>query len=288
MSFQPFRCTVTANRVLSPSFQRLTLAVNNSADFGPAPSVSVRDLRVKLIIPPADPLVPGEDWYRTWLQTDPARRGTMRTYSLREVRRNPDSVQVDIDVVRHPEAAGPASSWATQASPGDELTMIAPTRDDASESGIEFHPPAGSRAILLGDETAAPAIARCLEDLPSGVHARAFIEVPEASDQLDIRVPEGSTVTWLPRSGPRGRDLQAALDEVVDRASISDIDDPESFGPEPWSVPTDAPEGGDYFWIAGESKVVVALRRYLVREAGVEKSRIAFMGYWREGVAMRS
>lgn len=40
-----------------------------------------------------------------------------------------------------------------------------------------------------------------------------------------------------------------------------------------------------YAWIAGEAGVVKALRRYLVREVGVDRRRVAFMGYWREGRA---
>jgi NADPH-dependent ferric siderophore reductase len=50
--------------------------------------------------------------------------------------------------------------------------------------------------------------------------------------------------------------------------------------------------GGDlsdlYAWIAGEAKWVTGLRRHLVRDLGVHRSQVAFMGYWREGVAMRS
>jgi len=43
-----------------------------------------------------------------------------------------------------------------------------------------------------------------------------------------------------------------------------------------------------YAWIAGESGVVTGLRRHLVRELGMDRRQVAFMGYWRRGVAMRS
>jgi NADPH-dependent ferric siderophore reductase len=43
-----------------------------------------------------------------------------------------------------------------------------------------------------------------------------------------------------------------------------------------------------YAWIAGESWLVKALRRSLVTELGVDRRQVAFMGYWRQGVAMRS
>ena len=45
---------------------------------------------------------------------------------------------------------------------------------------------------------------------------------------------------------------------------------------------------GIYAWIAGESAVVTALRRHLVKELDMDRRQVAFMGYWRRGVAMRS
>jgi NADPH-dependent ferric siderophore reductase len=54
----------------------------------------------------------------------------------------------------------------------------------------------------------------------------------------------------------------------------------------------DPATGGDhvdlYAWIAGESAMVTGLRRHLVKELGVDRRQVAFMGYWRRGVAMRS
>ena len=43
-----------------------------------------------------------------------------------------------------------------------------------------------------------------------------------------------------------------------------------------------------YAWIAGESKMVTGLRRALVKDLGIDRHQVAFMGYWRLGVAMRS
>lgn len=42
-----------------------------------------------------------------------------------------------------------------------------------------------------------------------------------------------------------------------------------------------------YAWIAGESRMVTTLRRALVSEVGVHRAQVAFMGYWRRGVAMK-
>ena len=64
-----------------------------------------------------------------------------------------------------------------------------------------------------------------------------------------------------------------------------------------WETPAfsglgeELPDAGNhadrYFWIAGESGVVTTLRRHLVKDLGIDRSQVAFMGYWRKGVAMR-
>jgi len=73
--------------------------------------------------------------------------------------------------------------------------------------------------------------------------------------------------------------------------------------PDLWETPTYSSSGEDlaedavavghdlaglYAWIAGESAVVTGLRRALVKDLGMDRRQVAFMGYWRRGVAMRS
>jgi NADPH-dependent ferric siderophore reductase len=42
--------------------------------------------------------------------------------------------------------------------------------------------------------------------------------------------------------------------------------------------------GSDFYaWLAGESSVIKTLRRFLVSETGIDRKRVAFMGYWRLG-----
>jgi NADPH-dependent ferric siderophore reductase len=45
--------------------------------------------------------------------------------------------------------------------------------------------------------------------------------------------------------------------------------------------PTERPYG----WIAGESGCVKELRRHFVRERGIDRRRVTFVGYWRRGVS---
>jgi NADPH-dependent ferric siderophore reductase len=81
------------------------------------------------------------------------------------------------------------------------------------------------------------------------------------------------------------------------------IEEPEDVDPDLWETPSYSSSGEDvenaptlvghdlrdiYAWIAGESGVVTALRRVLVKDLGVDRRQVAFMGYWRRGVSMRS
>src|SRR4029079_16981765 len=81
---------------------------------------------------------------------------------------------------------------------------------------VRFMGPGGAYApdldadwhLLVGDESALPAIARSLESLPDGARAHAFIEVsgPEEEQKIDSDVE----VVWLHRgSRPVGERLRA-------------------------------------------------------------------------------
>jgi NADPH-dependent ferric siderophore reductase len=293
--------TVSSVERVSPSFVRITFSGADLADFG-TPG-RVLDQRIKLVFPAAGASVPrleaSENWYSAWLALPDDERGSMRTYSIRELRVSGEETLLVVDFVLHlaPDATGPASRWADAASESDELLVIGPRRGRKEDGGIEYAP-GDARAILLaGDETAAPAIARILEDVDRDTQGVAFIEIPEDADILPIATPPGVEVRWLPRSGDAHgtRLIPAVLDHLGASAPavIADVDTEDPL----WETPTfsslgeavaaGANHADRYFWIAGESGVVTTLRRHLVKDLGVDRSQVAFMGYWRHGVAMR-
>lgn len=101
------------------------------------------DQRVKLFFPLAgqtDPVVPeGEDWYPEYRAMPEDERPPMRTFTLRELRR--DTCEMDVDFVLHGDT-GPASSWAGRAEPGQRLAILAPTAVAAESSvatGLRRH-----------------------------------------------------------------------------------------------------------------------------------------------------
>lgn len=292
---------VSAVERVSPSFVRVTFSGDDLSVFG-NPGL-VLDQRIKLVFPAPGGSVPqlaaSDDWYSAWLALPDDERGSMRTYSIRRLDIDGEETRLVVDFVLHlaPGSTGPASRWADAAAVGDELLVIGPRRGRVGGGGIEYAP-GDARAILLaGDETAAPAIARILEDVDRDTQGVAFIEIPEDADILPIATPPGVEVRWLPRSGDAHgtRLIPAVLDHLgaVAPAVIADVDTDDPLWETPTfsslgeSVASGANHADRYFWIAGESGVVTTLRRHLVKDLGVDRSQVAFMGYWRHGVAMR-
>ncbi|WP_329080433.1 siderophore-interacting protein [Streptosporangium sp. NBC_01469] len=291
-AYRGHRAEVVRTARLSPSFLRVTFGGEDLAGFADKGF----DQRIKVILPLPDgsitPLGDGDDWYQRWRALPEELRNPIRTYTARAVR--PELRELDIDFVLHGET-GPASRWATRVSPGDRVVVVGPNAAyPGPVGGQEWAPPAGASHLLLaGDETAVPAIATIVESLSGSVRATALLEVPEAADALRLDVRPGVKVTWLPREGARHGDLliPAVRDvlggltaEPAGAASpLEDVDVDEEIL---WEVP-EAPEssggGGLYAWLAGEAGMVKLLRRHLVQEAGVDRSSVAFMGYWRLG-----
>lgn len=302
MPWRPFRMALARREQLSPSFVRLTFTGPDLADFGH----DGPDQRVKLYIPrPGQglPDLPMVDWYQHYRALDPATRGHIRTYTIRAVR--PDIAEVDIDVVLHGHEAagpaGPAAAWAANAQIGDELLAVGPNRAYPGDScGHEWNPPVQVRDILIaGDETAVPAIAGILERLRAQdcqARIRTFLEIPEPGDALTLAAPGHAEITWLPRTGQshaagHGEPLVQAVcaakftDPRSSLDSASTVDTVDIDLEVLWEVAAGA-TSPVYAWVAGEAAAVKAIRRHLVRERGIDKGAVTFMGYWRLGRAI--
>ena len=317
-AYRPFRVTVRSVARLSPSFLRVTFAGDELAGFGAAGL----DQRIKLVLPLDGAGAPaGYDhlgmfepetvatggWYERWRAVRPELRNPFRTYTVRAIRQQ--ERELDVDFAVHGDG-GPASRWVRTARAGDEIVIVGP--DDASTGwriGLDWHPGGRDELLLVGDETAVPAVCSIFGSLDPKVRATAFLEVPEHGDILDIACADaGHTVNWLPREGgergarlvPEVRAWALSHRQVVAPAAVApdapgstpgaeeaELRVPEGDGDSEliWDSPAEADDAGFYAWIAGETQTVVTLRRFLVKELGVERSRVAFMGYWRRGRA---
>ncbi|MGP4018948.1 siderophore-interacting protein [Saccharopolyspora sp. 5N708] len=222
------------------------------------------DQRVKMIFPlpeQSEPVVPsGTRPYQALRELPPEIRPKLRSYTVRAHR--PERGEFDVDFVLHGDI-GPASAFAGRAKPGDRLVVYAPNAEcpASRRSGVEFRLDAlrGS-ALLVGDETALPAIGGILTALPVGVRAAVYVEIPDASDAQHLASAADVEVHWLPRGDRRPG---AVLLPAIRAASLL---------------------GGDrYAWLAGESAMVTSVRRHLLDERGFDRAAVTFMGYWRYG-----
>ncbi|MEU1805811.1 siderophore-interacting protein [Streptomyces sp. NPDC019937] len=260
--FRFFDAHVVRTRALGPSMSRITFGGPGLGTF----TTGGRDQRFKLFLPhpgqpaPVVPVEDGEGWFASWRAMDPAVRGIMRSYTVREQRREPD--EIDVDFALHHDG-GPAARWAARAESGDRVTLLGPVVED--NGGVDFRPPPGTDWVLIsGDETALPAVAGILDWLPAGTPAKVWIEVQHAEDIQELRTAADAEITWLVRDGAAPGSPRSAL--LLDAVRATPL-----------------PSGTPYAWIAGEAGTVKEMRRHLVRTRGFERKAVTFTGYWRLG-----
>jgi NADPH-dependent ferric siderophore reductase len=149
-----------------------------------------------------------------------------------------------LDVVVHDE--GLVTRWASGDCLGDRVVLTGPQSSFAL-------PDASAWLMLVGDLTAMPAMARIAEsvtDRPVSIWA-------EVADDLGGYLPAGVDVAWLAPPAP-GRSRLAEVVESIE-----------------W------PAGEGYFWMAGESAQMRAIRKHLMRERRLPSTAYDVMGYWR-------
>lgn len=218
------------------------------------------------------------------------------------------------------EHEGPGVSWARQAKAGASCVMLAPWRGydaagqrlasalDQRGSGLEYRPGAAKQVVLLGDGTALPAINACLHYEAQQKTDRHFTVVlsgpPTWSDYLkqagvgpDHLQVSAVNQGWVEQAARAAAQIWqdwlaevAALDGVG-RQDLPKLDvDTDIL----WETTTETQADlgqnqslaqAPYFWVAGERSQVAAIRRALVRQWGVDRRQVSFMGYWRAGQA---
>lgn len=284
-TYRPYDVRVAEVQRLSPHFVRVTFESDELSDLG----WDGPDQRIKLLFPVAGQdavAVPaGDDWYAAWRALPDAERPPMRTYTIRYAR--PDERQLVVDFVSHGDS-GPATRWVNRASIGDELVVVAPDGSSGTDAGgHEWHPGEATSLLVAADESAVPAAAAILESMRPDAVGTVFLEVPTAADAVDLASPDGVDIVWLAReSAEHGVLLAAAVRHHAETwRAAANVDDVEPDADDLWEVPDAPPDAGLYAWLAGEAGVIVGLRRHLVRELGVDRRRVAFMGYWKAGRA---
>ncbi|MFJ6199369.1 siderophore-interacting protein [Micromonospora sp. NPDC092111] len=246
--------TVTSARVLrterpTPHLVRVVLGGEELAGL---PVGQYTDHYIKLVFPqpgvhhprPVDLAairreLPREQWPR------------LRAYTVRAW--DAQAGELTVDVVHHGDE-GLAGPWAARLRPGDEVLFTGPGGAYAPDPTADWH-------LLVGDESALPAIGAALERLPAGAPAVVLVEVADRAEEQPLRSPGAVALTWLHRADrPVGEALVAAVRAL------------------------EFPPGRVHAFVHGEATFVKELRRLLRVERGVPREALSISGYWRRGM----
>jgi len=174
---------------------------------------------------------------------------TLRTYTVREVDR--EAGEIVIDFVYHGDN-GLAGPWAASAEPGTELLVAGPGGAYAPDPAAGWH-------LLVGDESALPAIAAALAQIPAGVPVHVLVEVDDAAEEQKLSSPGELNLQWVHRA-------TAGDTGLVDAVRALEF-----------------PAGQVHAFVHGEASEVKELRRHLLDERGLTIDQLSISGYWRRG-----
>ncbi len=220
--------TVREARYLTPHMIRVVLEGEDLHDF-----VSLgADDHIKLFLPGTG--------------TEPE----MRDYTPRAYDTEARTLTLDFAV----HDAGPATAWAMAAQPGDSLSIGGPRGSSVIAPVFDWY-------LLIGDETALPAIGRKVEELGVGVEAITLVAVPEPADQQPFDSAAQVTAHWVHRP------VQRASDPAPLIAALADIA---------------LPAGKGFVFIAAEAAVARALKSEILAR-GHRKDWMKAAGYWIDG-----
>lgn len=240
---------VLRNERMTPHMIRVVLGGDELAGFSAG---EYADQYVKLLFPHAgvdypEPMdieavrrdLPREQWPR------------IRSYTIRAW--DPVARELTIDFVYHGDE-GVAGPWARAARPGDAVMFLGPGGAYAPNPDADWH-------LLIGDESALPAIAAALERVPAGAPARVFVEVSGPEEEQKLTTDAAADIVWVHRGD---RTVGAALVAAVRALEF--------------------PSGAVHAFVHGEATFVKELRHLLRVARGVPREQISISGYWRHGV----
>lgn len=169
----------------------------------------------------------------------------MRDYTPRRY----DAAKRELTIEFSLHGDGPAAAWAGSATVGQRATVAGPRGSFVIPVDYEWH-------LLVGDESALPAIARRLEELPSGAQAIVIAQARDA-DRREFRTLANASIQWVAGAGQL---LEALRGQAL-------------------------PPGEGYVWCAGEARTMGAVRRIVIDEKGHDKHAARVAAYWKDGVS---
>lgn len=242
---------VTVLRVerIAPRIQRVVLGGDALEGF----RSDGADDHVKVVFPTADGLhlpTPGPNGltFAPGITVPPMRDYTPRHFDAAHR-------ELTLDFILHD--AGPATAWAQQVKIGDQLGIGGPRGSQVVADVFDWY-------LLLGDETAMPAIGRRLEELSDDVRAIVLIEVDDEQDALPFTSRASLDVRYVYRRGA-APGATTLLDDAVHAL--------------------DWPTGEGFVYIAGEAGMMRRLKEHVTSVRNHPRDWMRASGYWKPGVS---
>lgn len=229
---------------LTPSLVRIILT---GPDLTAFPMPDATDTYINLAFAPADapygtvfdPKQVREDYPR---ELQPARR----RYTIRSW--DPAKLELAVDFVTH-GTEGVAGPWADTAQPGEVLIFEGPASGYRPRPDAEWY-------LMIGDESALPAIAASAEVLPAGKPLQALLLCDGPADELPIDTDADLDLRWLHRNG--------SGTELVDELRTVDF-----------------PSTDVCAFVHGEAQEIRAIRKHLLSERELTRQNMSCSPYWR-------
>lgn len=176
----------------------------------------------------------------------------MRDYTPRHIDTAAERVTIDFAV----HEAGPATAWAVAAEVGSTLNIGGPRGSGVVSPEFDWY-------LLIGDETALPAIGRWLEEAPARHQITALIAVRDGAEEQVLPSDAQAALHWLHRADP-------AEDAGVFIKALDGLR---------------RPEGRGFIWIACEAMVAKTVRTHLLEAWSHPLTDLKSSGYWYAGQA---
>ncbi|GFE76858.1 MULTISPECIES: siderophore-interacting protein [Novosphingobium] len=177
----------------------------------------------------------------------------MRDYTPR--RYDAETNELTVDFALH--EAGPVTAWASGVKVGDEARIGGPRGSLVVPQDFDWW-------LLVGDETALPAIGRRIEELAPGTPVTSIVAVTGADEEQTFQTEANHEAIWVHRAAAQAGEAEPLLAAL------------RRFVP---------PSGDGFIFIAAEGGVTRVLRSYVLEELGHVPQWLKASGYWVKGAA---
>lgn len=199
---------------------------------------------VRLLLPNSGEALAIPIWNGNEFLREDGTRPIIRTFTPRRL----EDAELDLDLVLH--SAGAASAWALQATVGDAAAVSGPGRGYPIKADVDEY-------LLIGDESAIPAISQLIEAIGADAMIRVHLEVDDEFGTVDVPDHPLRELTWhLLGDEPRGSHMTRALAAEQIGAATA-------------------------IWCAGQAAAMQQIRNLLFKELGLPRVIATVRGYWK-------